>query len=229
MYSREEIKALSDKVLNMAKGADGVEVDFNGGERSGTRWANSTITVNLVQLDQQLSVTVRHGEKTGSSSTREFDDAGLKQMMDEASEAAKAARDTPNLQPREGAQNTSRARPRSRDLISDRASAPRGSGEHRDCARSRPRLRLIPKTYQTTATANSAGFRLLPYAERVYLTCARPRQRLGMVRHTGVKDLRLIDRCASARLPRPRVQGQACALDRPHNVILESLRGAVRR
>ena len=62
MYSREEIKALTDKVLNMTK-ADGVEVSFDGGERSATRWANSSITVNLVQYDQQLTVTVRHGEK----------------------------------------------------------------------------------------------------------------------------------------------------------------------
>src|SRR5436189_144116 len=98
MYSRDEIKALSDKVLNMAK-ADAVEVDFTGGERSGTRWANSNITVNLVQLDQQLSVTVRLGQKTGSASTREFDDDSLKGMVDEATEAAKAARDNPNLQP----------------------------------------------------------------------------------------------------------------------------------
>ena len=98
MYSREEIKALTDKVLNMAK-ADAVEVDFNGGERSGTRWANSTITVNLVQLDQQLSVTVRLGQKTGSASTREFDDDSLKAMVDEATDAAKTARDNPNLPP----------------------------------------------------------------------------------------------------------------------------------
>ncbi len=98
MYSREEIKALTDKLLNMAK-ADAVEVEFNGGERSGTRWANSTITVNLVQLDQQLSVNVRLGNKAGSASTREFDDASLKGMVDEATEAAKAARDNPNLPP----------------------------------------------------------------------------------------------------------------------------------
>ena len=83
MYSREEIKALTDKVLNMAR-ADAVEVEFNGGERSGTRWANSTITVNLVQLDQQLTVTVRQGQKTGTASTREFDDDSLKAMIDEA-------------------------------------------------------------------------------------------------------------------------------------------------
>ena len=45
-YSREEVKAVTDKVLNMAK-ADGVEVEFSGGERSATRYANSTITANL--------------------------------------------------------------------------------------------------------------------------------------------------------------------------------------
>jgi len=73
MYSREEIKALTDRVLNMAK-ADAVEVTFDGGERSATRWANSSITVNLVQYDQQLSLNVRRGQKQGSASTREFDD-----------------------------------------------------------------------------------------------------------------------------------------------------------
>jgi hypothetical protein len=45
MYSRDEVKTLTDKVLNMVK-ADAAEIEFNGGERSGTRWANSTITTN---------------------------------------------------------------------------------------------------------------------------------------------------------------------------------------
>ena len=56
MYTREEAKAIVDKVLNMAK-ADAVEVNLTGGERSGTRWANSTITTNLVQYDRQLTAT----------------------------------------------------------------------------------------------------------------------------------------------------------------------------
>src|SRR5947208_13723919 len=98
MYSRDEIKALTDKVLTMAK-ADAVEVSFDGGERSATRWANSSITVNLVQYDQQLSLNVRHGQKQGTASTREFDDESLKAMIDEAQEAARKARDTPNLTP----------------------------------------------------------------------------------------------------------------------------------
>ena len=57
MYSRDEIKALLDKVLNMTR-ADAVELSFEGGERAGTRFANSTITTNLVQYEQQLTVTV---------------------------------------------------------------------------------------------------------------------------------------------------------------------------
>jgi hypothetical protein len=83
MYSRDEIKALADSVLNMAK-ADAVEVDFNGGERSGTRWANSTMTDNLVQLDQQVSVIVRLGQKTGSASTRERRTSGATWMRSPA-------------------------------------------------------------------------------------------------------------------------------------------------
>src|SRR5262249_62019672 len=96
MYNRDEIKALTDKVLNMTK-ADAVEVSFDGGERSATRWANSSITVNLVQYDQQLSLTVRHGQKQGNASTREFDDESLKAMVDEATDAAQKARENPNL------------------------------------------------------------------------------------------------------------------------------------
>jgi succinyl-CoA synthetase beta subunit len=58
MYTREQAKEIVDKVLNMAT-ADAVEVNLTGGERSGTRWANSSITTNLVQYDRQVTVTVR--------------------------------------------------------------------------------------------------------------------------------------------------------------------------
>ena len=74
-------------------------MSFEGGERAGTRLANSSITTNLVQYDQQLTVTVRHGQKQGSASTRELDDESLKAAVDEAQEAAQKARDNPNLAP----------------------------------------------------------------------------------------------------------------------------------
>ena len=60
-YTREEVKAITDKVLNLAK-ADAVEVRFSGGERSATRYANSTITANLVEHDQEVLITVYYGD-----------------------------------------------------------------------------------------------------------------------------------------------------------------------
>ena len=96
MYTREQAKAIVDKVLNMAK-ADAVEVNLTGGERSGTRWANSTITTNLVQYDRNVTATVRIGQKVGSASTHDFSDAGLQKMVNEAVAEAQKANDSPNL------------------------------------------------------------------------------------------------------------------------------------
>jgi predicted Zn-dependent protease len=199
MYSREEIKALTDKVLNMAK-ADAVEVEFNGGERAGTRWANSTITVNLVQLDQQLSINVRLGNKVGSSSTREFDDASLKAMVDEATEAAKTARENPNLTPLVKGPQTY--------IPVDAALPPMvdfGPGQRAEMVRKSVAVcdkkgalgsGYIPKTYQTTCSANSEGlFAYYQYAEAGFiLTCRTQDGRgSGWAGITGVKDLSLID------------------------------------
>src|SRR5262249_45675736 len=101
MYSREEIKALADKVMTMARAAnaEGVEVQFDGGERSGTRWANSSITTNLIQFDQNLSIAVRFGNKSANATTREFDDESLQSAVNEAVDAAQKARENPNLPP----------------------------------------------------------------------------------------------------------------------------------
>ncbi len=104
MYTREQVKAVTDKVIDMAK-ADAVEVQFTGGERSGTRWANSSITTNLVQFDRNVTATVRIGQKTGNASTRDTSDAGLKIMVDEAMAEAQKATDSPNLPALLGAQD----------------------------------------------------------------------------------------------------------------------------
>src|SRR5688500_20243264 len=96
MYTRDQVKAIVDKIINMAK-ADAVEVNLTGGERSGTRWANSSITTNLVQYDRNVTATVRIGQKSGNASTRDFSDAGLRTMVNEAMAEAQEAADSPNL------------------------------------------------------------------------------------------------------------------------------------
>src|SRR4029077_13583017 len=82
----------------MAK-ADAVEVRFSGGERSATRYANSTITANLVEHDQEVLITVYYGQKSATTSTHQFDDASLKPAIEQAQALAKQRPDNPELMP----------------------------------------------------------------------------------------------------------------------------------
>ena len=199
MYSRDEVKTLTDKVLEMTK-AEAVEVSFEGGERSATRWANSSITVNLVQYDQQLTLTVRKGLKQGAASTREFDDESLKAMVDEAQEAAEKARDNPNLPPLvKGPQEYLKV-----DAV-EAKTADFGPGERAawvkqsvDICEKKGVLGAgyIPKAYQTTCLANSEGlFAYYQYAEAGFvLTCRMPTgSGSGWSGITGAKDLSQIN------------------------------------
>ena len=198
MYTREQVKAVVDKIMNMAK-ADTVEVNLTGGERSGTRWANSAITTNLVQYDRQVTVTVRLGQKTGNANTRDFSDAGLKAMVDEAIGEAQNANDSPNLPELLGPQ----------DYIPVDAALPSvvnyGPGERARMVKDSIDLAekmgvlgagYIPKNDQTTCTANSKGlFAYYRSAETGFvLTCRMPDgSGSGWAGITGIKDLRQID------------------------------------
>ena len=97
-YSRDQVRQITDKVLNMAK-ADAVEVRFSGGERSATRFANSSITANLIEHDQEVSITVVYGQKSASATTHQFDDASLKRMIEQVQALAKRKPDNPELMP----------------------------------------------------------------------------------------------------------------------------------
>jgi predicted Zn-dependent protease len=198
MYTREQVKAVTDKILNMAN-ADAVEVNLSGGERSGTRWANSSITVNLVQYDRNVSVTVRFGQKTGTAQTKDFSDAGLKAMVDEAVADAKAASDSPNLPELLGPQeyvpvdaalpNLVNFGPLERGrMVKDSIDLSEKMGT--------VGAGYIPKNDQTTCTANSKGlFAYYRAAETGFvLTCRTPDGTgSGWAGITGIKDITMID------------------------------------
>ncbi|MBA3641995.1 MAG: hypothetical protein H0W53_22595, partial [Acidobacteria bacterium] len=179
MYSREEVKAITDKVLSMTAKATGAEVDFSGGERSATRFANSTITANMVQFDRQVSVTVRQETKTGSASTRQFDDASLQEMVNSAMKAAEGGRENPNLEPLLGPQTyipVNAALPSGVNFgPAERARLAKASIDVSDKMKT-VGSGYIPKTHQTSCTANSNGlFAYYQVAEASFiLTCRTP-------------------------------------------------------
>jgi predicted Zn-dependent protease len=199
MYSREDVKALTDKVLNMAKG-EVVEVEFSGGERSATRFANSNITANMVQFDQNISVTIYSGNKSGTSSTREFDDEALKEMVAEAQKRIETARENPETLPLiEGPQ----------EYVAVDAALPSGVNfgpaergnmvkQSLDVCQKKGVVGsgYIPKTYQTTCTANSKGlFAYYQYAEAGFILTCRTKDGggSGWSGITGIKDISRID------------------------------------
>jgi predicted Zn-dependent protease len=198
MYSRDEVKAITDKVLNMADG-NSVEVEFNGGERSATRFANSNITANMVQFDRSLAITVHLGNKSGSATARDFDDATLKEAVADARKRAEQARENSEpsvlLGPQEyepvdaalpggvnyGPAERARAVRQSLDICEKKGVL--GSG-------------FIPKVHQTTCSANSKGlFAYYQYAEASFILTARTKDGTGSgwAGITGVKDVALID------------------------------------
>jgi predicted Zn-dependent protease len=206
MYSRDQVKAITDKIFNMAKGADAVEVDFNSAERSGTRWARSTITTNLVQFDQQLTLTVRVGQKTANAFTRDFTDAGLQSAVTEAMDAVKGRPDSPNLRELLGPQEyipvdatlpsgvnfgpAERARMVKDSIDVSEKMGTVGAG-------------YIPKTHQTSCTANTKGlFAFYAYAETGFvLTCRTPDGAgSGWAGITGIKDVSMINAVELTRI-----------------------------
>src|SRR5215468_8221949 len=201
-FAREEVKAITDKVLNMAR-ADAVEVSFAGGERSATRYANSTITANLVEHDQSVFVTVYYGQKAATTSTHQFDDASLKSAIEQAQELAKRRPDNPELMPLvkppqdylpvDGALQQAvdfgpaeRARMVQQSIAICEKKGVLGAG-------------YIPKLHWTDALANSEGlFAYYRYAEASFiLTCRTPDGTgSGWAGTTGLKDISKIDAAA---------------------------------
>jgi len=199
MYSRDEVKAITDKVMNMAK-ADAVEVEFSGGERSATRFANSNITANIVQFDRNVNVTVYYGSRSASASTREFDDVSLQTAVDDAQKRAQSARENPEAMPLiEGPQ----------EYMAVDAALPSGINfgpaergqmvkQSLDVCQKKGVIGsgYIPKVYQTTCSANSKGlFAYYQYAEASFILTCRTKDGggSGWAGLTGIKDVSAID------------------------------------
>lgn len=198
-FSQDEVKRLTDRVLNMCR-ADAVEVAFSGGERAATRFANSSITANLIERDQSIQITVAYGQKSATATTNQFDDASLKETIEAVRALARRKPDNPELMPP--------VKP-PQDYIEVEAALPSavafGPAERARLVRDSLEVcdkfgvegaGYIPKFHWTEALANSEGlFAYFRYADASFiLTCRTPDQTgSGWAGTTGVKDVRTID------------------------------------
>ena len=204
-YSRDEVKAITDKVLNMAAAAkpDASEVRFSGGERSACRYANSTITANLIEHDRELQITLFFGQKSATAFTHQTDDESLKSAIEEARALAVRKPDNPELmypvKPPQDYATVESALPAAVEFgPTERAQMVKKSI---DICEKKGVLGAgyIPKFYWTDAIANSEGlFAHHRYAEANFiLTCRTPDGTgSGWAGITGVKDISLIDPAA---------------------------------
>jgi predicted Zn-dependent protease len=198
-FSRDEVKQITDKVLNLCA-ADGVEVRFSGGERSATRFANSSITANLIEHDQEVTVTVYYGEKTASATTHQFDDASLKRTIAQVQELAKRKPDNPELMPLVKPPQTymeiEAALPEAVNFgPAERAKMVKAST---DICEKKGVLGAgyIPKLHWTDAIANSEGlFAYFRYAEASFILTCRTQDQTGSgwAGTTGMKQVGNID------------------------------------
>jgi predicted Zn-dependent protease len=201
-YSREQVKAITDKILTMCK-ADAVEVEFQGGERSATRFANSTITANLIEHDQSVEITVYYGQKSASTTTHQFDDASLKSAIEQVQALAKRKPDNPETMPL--------VKP-PQDYLKVESTLPSavsfGPAERAQMVKKSVEIcekhgvlgaGYIPKMHWTQATANSEGlFAYYQWADASFiLTCRTPDGTgSGWAGTTNVKDISQIDAAA---------------------------------
>ncbi len=154
----------------------------------------------MVQFDRTLTVTAHYGAKSGSATARDFDDASLKEAVEEAQKRAQAAREDKEALPLvEG--------PQSYEVVDAALPSAVGYGPAERARAVKQSLDIcekkkvigsgyLPKVHQTTCSANSKGlFAYYQYAEASFiLTCRTPDgSGSGWSGITGVKDTALID------------------------------------
>lgn len=101
--SREQAKALSDRVLTLAK-ADETRVNISSGWRGNTRFAGNEITTSGGTTDTQVTVTSTIGRRRASATTNVLDDASLERTVEFAESLARLSPENPEIMPELGPQ-----------------------------------------------------------------------------------------------------------------------------
>ncbi len=106
IWTREQAKALTDRVLSLSK-AEQTFVAVNGGERANLRFARNTATTSGASSGTSLAITASFGKRSGTVTTAQFDDASLQRALRNAEEIARVSPENPEAMPFLGPQTYS--------------------------------------------------------------------------------------------------------------------------
>src|SRR6185503_13278898 len=101
--SREECEAIAKRTLSFAT-ADETRVFVNSTSLAATRFAVNQISTGGDSFDSVVTIISRFGKRSGSSSTNQLDDDGLRAAVQMAERIAKLSPDDPEAMPELGPQ-----------------------------------------------------------------------------------------------------------------------------
>ena len=104
LLTRDGAKALADRVLKLATGADQARVNITSEWSGNTRFADASITTSGGITDTSVNVTVTLGRRRASASTNVLDEAALKRTVDLAIRLARLSPEDSELMPELGPQ-----------------------------------------------------------------------------------------------------------------------------
>jgi predicted Zn-dependent protease len=97
--TREEARALADRVLALSRGVDETRVNIRSEWSGNTRFADASITTSGGVTDVAVTVTVTVGRKRASATTNVLDEAGLRRTVELAAQLARLSPDDPEIMP----------------------------------------------------------------------------------------------------------------------------------
>lgn len=96
IFSKEEAKAILEKVINFSQ-ADACEANLNGTNSGNIRYARNTVSTAGENSNVTLVVQSSFGQKSGTATVNEFDDASLEKVVRRSEELAQLAPENPEF------------------------------------------------------------------------------------------------------------------------------------
>lgn len=98
ILNRKEAREILEKVVALSQ-ADGCEANLSGSNEGNIRYARNSVSTAGVTEDISLVVQCNFGQKVGTATINEFDDASLAKVVARAEETARLAPESPEFMP----------------------------------------------------------------------------------------------------------------------------------